>query len=229
VKINIGVKNMTKNFKSDESEDKFVVATFESYTSDIIKCLDTVDCNKLVDILTLLLESHRVNRIFVMGNGGSISTAAHFSNDLRNISPGFMTYCLNDVNSITCVANDRGYENVFYEQIISLVQANDLVIMLSASGNSPNLVKAIEGAKFKLAKTVAIVGFDGGYLKNNVDVCLHVKSTVGAYRAVEDCHSIICHYLVDYFDKISSKNPPAVKAGFNRGISFLEDLDFLTE
>ena len=207
-------------------DNNSVVVLFENYFQNIKEYISTINYDRILDLLNLLVKSHRNNRIFIMGNGGSISTAAHFSNDLTSISPGFMTICLNDVNSMSCIANDRGYELVFYEQLISLASADDVVIMLSASGSSENLLKAVEASKYKLAKTVAIVGFDGGLLKDKVDVCIHIESSLGDYRAVEDCHSIICHFIVDFIDKLS-KNRAVVKAGFKRGVNPFEDFERL--
>lgn len=164
----------------------------------------SVSLSSLTEVLRMLLQAHSKNRIFIFGNGGSISTAAHFANDLKSVSPGFMTICLNDSNTMSCIANDRGYENIFYEQLISLASGNDISIMISASGNSPNLLKAIEACKYKMMLTIGLVGFDGGKLKDLVDVCVHVKSPVGHYREVEDGHSILCHFIVDCLDKANN-------------------------
>jgi D-sedoheptulose 7-phosphate isomerase len=188
----------------------------EKYEKKVSSYLSLIDFNRLSDLINIIWMSHNKHKIFFIGNGGSISTAAHFANDLKSLSPGFMTYCLNDANTMTCIGNDRGFDLIFYEPIISLAQPGDVVIMFSASGNSPNLLKAVEACKYKSAISAAIVGFDGGQLKTLADLCVHVESPLSLYREVEDCHSILGHFMVDYIDgKMTSEY--MVKAGFNRG------------
>jgi len=195
-----------------------------SYFSRVSQYIETIEPSIVYELLNSIWKTHNSAKIFTIGNGGSISTAAHFANDLKSLSSGFQVICLNDANTMSCIANDRGYDLVFYEQILSLAIPGDLVIMLSASGNSPNLLKAIDACRYNCVSCAGIVGFDGGEVKKLVDICVHVNSPLGQYREVEDCHSILCHYIVDQIDK-AMQSIGKVPAGFNRGsINMMENL-----
>jgi D-sedoheptulose 7-phosphate isomerase len=151
-----------------------------------------------------LLRAYRNNKqVFLLGNGGSSSTASHMAADLakNTIAPNmkrFRIVSLNDNAAImTALANDLGYENVFSEQLTNLVQAGDVLIVVSASGNSPNVLKAIHYARSRSAEIVGLLGFDGGEAAALSDIALIVPSE--HYGVVEDVHLIINHILVDYF------------------------------
>jgi D-sedoheptulose 7-phosphate isomerase len=151
-----------------------------------------------------LFRAYRYNKqVFVMGNGGSSSTASHMAADLakNTIGPNmkrFRIVSLNDNAAImTALANDLGYENVFSEQLTNLVQAGDVLIVVSASGNSPNVLKAMHYARSRSAEVVALLGFDGGAAAELADIALVVPSD--HYGVVEDVHLIINHILVEYF------------------------------
>jgi D-sedoheptulose 7-phosphate isomerase len=151
-----------------------------------------------------LLRAYRNNKqVFLLGNGGSSSTASHMAADLakNTIAPNmkrFRIVSLNDNAAImTALANDLGYENVFSEQLTNLVQAGDVLIVVSASGNSPNVLKAMHYARSRSAEIVGLLGFDGGAAAALSDIALIVPSE--HYGVVEDVHLIINHILVDYF------------------------------
>lgn len=151
-----------------------------------------------------LLRAYRNNKqVFLLGNGGSSSTASHMAADLakNTIAPNmkrFRIVSLNDNAAImTALANDLGYENVFSEQLTNLVQAGDVLIVVSASGNSPNVLKAMHYARSRSAEIVGLLGFDGGAAAELSDIALIVPSD--HYGVVEDVHLIINHILVDYF------------------------------
>jgi D-sedoheptulose 7-phosphate isomerase len=151
-----------------------------------------------------LFRAYRNNKqVFVLGNGGSSSTASHMAADLakNTIGPNmkrFRIFSLNDNAAImTALANDLGYENVFSEQLTNLVQAGDVLIVVSASGNSPNVLNAMHYARSRSAEVVALLGFDGGAAAELADIALIVPSD--HYGVIEDVHLIINHILVDYF------------------------------
>jgi D-sedoheptulose 7-phosphate isomerase len=151
-----------------------------------------------------LLRAYRNNKqVFLLGNGGSSSTASHMAADLakNTIGPNmkrFRIVSLNDNAAImTALANDLGYENVFSEQLTNLVQAGDVLIVVSASGNSPNVLKAMRYARTRSAEVVGLLGFDGGKAAALSDIALVVPSD--HYGIVEDAHLIVNHILVDYF------------------------------
>jgi D-sedoheptulose 7-phosphate isomerase len=139
--------------------------------------------------------------IFIMGNGGSASTATHFANDLgkgasRSGKLPFRVISLTDnVAWLTALANDEGYEHVFVRQLENHVRKGDLVIGISASGNSRNVLRALQFAKSRGALTIGLVGFDGGKMHKMVDESLLVRAPVGAYGPVEDVHMILEHAI----------------------------------
>jgi D-sedoheptulose 7-phosphate isomerase len=152
---------------------------------------------------TLLRAYRNSKQVFLLGNGGSSSTASHMAADLakNTIGPNmkrFRVVSLNDNAAImTALANDLGYESVFSEQLVNLVQAGDVLIVVSASGNSPNVLKAMRYARTRSAEVVGLLGFDGGAAAALADIALIVPSD--NYGVVEDVHLIINHILVEFF------------------------------
>jgi D-sedoheptulose 7-phosphate isomerase len=156
---------------------------------------------KVADVdraIALVLEAYeRRQTVFVCGNGGSASTASHLAADLgkNTVTPGrprLRVLSLNDNMAwFSALANDLGYENVFVEQIGNLLEPGDLLIALSASGNSPNVVRAAEFVKQRGGRVVALVGFEGGRLRELADVAVHIGAS--EYGPVEDGHLIISH------------------------------------
>jgi D-sedoheptulose 7-phosphate isomerase len=112
----------------------------------------------------------------------------------------FKVLSLTDNNSVvTAISNDVGYENVFVNQLKVHYRTGDILIVISASGNSPNLIRAVEWVKGRRGKSVALVGFDGGKLKQLCDVSLHFQSEKGEYGPVEDAHLALNHILAHWF------------------------------
>lgn len=137
-----------------------------------------------------------VNYIYLIGNGGSASTCSHFANDLR--SHGYRAMSLTDnMAIITKIANDTGYDYVFEEQLETIFTDNDMLIAISASGNSPNLLKAVEHVNqyHPKAITVAMVGFDGGKLAKMCKLVIHTVTDKGDYEGAEDKHLAVCHAI----------------------------------
>jgi D-sedoheptulose 7-phosphate isomerase len=139
--------------------------------------------------------------IYIAGNGGSAATSSHWANDLGKATrrPGanhVRVVSLGDhLSWVSALANDEGYERIFAGQIENLVTSRDLLVVLSASGNSRNLVEGVRAAKSLGAATVGFLGFDGGILKSLVDDYVWVSTPKGAYGPVEDVHHVICHLL----------------------------------
>lgn len=139
--------------------------------------------------------------IFIAGNGGSASTASHWVNDLCKATKSLdrrsiRAMSLSDnVSWLTALANDEGYERAFSGQLENLAQAGDVLVVISASGNSPNLLAAVEVATARGVSTVGMLGFDGGDLRTVVDECLWVRTEKGAYGVVESVHSTLCHVV----------------------------------
>ena len=145
------------------------------------------------------IESNK--NIWIMGNGGSASTAEHFATDLQlikypNIKQEIKAFALTANSSIiTAISNDIGYDQIFSHQLFRMASPEDLCILISASGNSENLIRAINVCKQKSINTLAILGFDGGALISLADSSIHFKTEIGHYAEVEDVHLSICHQL----------------------------------
>jgi D-sedoheptulose 7-phosphate isomerase len=169
---------------------------------------------ELIDEVIAILQSARLKgrQIFIMGNGGSASTASHFVADLakntRNTGwPSFKAIGLTDNLAIlTAYANDEGYENVFAQQLANLIQPDDVVIAFSTSGNSQNVLKAVEFANQVKARTIGFTGFDGGKLGPLVDVHVHVPCNI--IEQVEDVHLILEHIIVKTLREITQQSHP---------------------
>lgn len=174
---------------------------FETYFDQQHRLLEETPTTALGAILEIL-EHARVERrhIFVFGNGGSASTASHFAADLgkntvRSHMPRFQVTCLNDnVAIFSAYANDDGYDSVFAEPLISLSDPGDVAIAISASGNSPNVLRALEAANERGLVTIGLAGMTGGKLKALAQHCIVVPSE--SYEHIEDVHLMLCHALV---------------------------------
>jgi len=172
-----------------------------SYIGTLRQTIDQLPVEHIARVVETL-QAARLNgrQVFIMGNGGSASTASHFVCDLakntrRSDLPHFRVFGLTDNMAIfSAYANDEGYENVFAAQLANLIEEHDVVIAISASGNSANVLKAVEVAKQNHAITVGFTGFDGGRLASMVDVHVHVDSHV--IEHVEDIHLMLEHMIV---------------------------------
>ena len=139
--------------------------------------------------------------VYIAGNGGSAATASHWANDLgktiKASSRAFMrVISLSDnVPWLTALANDEGYERVFSGQLENFAGPGDLFFVISASGNSQNLIEAVELARERGVVTIGLLGFDGGVLKGLVDEYLWLPTEQGEYGLVESGHSVVCDIL----------------------------------
>jgi len=172
------------------------------YLADFERLLATIDLDAVARAVECLRAARDGGaRIFVAGNGGSAATAAHLVNDLgkatkRSGRPPLRAMCLSDnVSWLTALANDEGYKRVFTGQLENFAEPDDVLIVISASGNSPNLVDAVAYARSHRLHSIALLGFDGGALKDQVDECLWLPSEIGAYGPVETGHSLLCDLL----------------------------------
>jgi len=178
----------------------------KSYVTKLKDLLDNIDIESIGKIINLL-ETTQKNRgtIYVIGNGGSAATASHMANDLnvglkRRGIRKFNVISLADNCSVgTAISNDIGFENIFYMQLEDVINKDDLLISISCSGNSPNIIKAVNYAKEQGTKIVGCTGFDGGELKKLSDVNFHVNTTNGEYGLVEDMHMILDHIIYSYY------------------------------
>jgi D-sedoheptulose 7-phosphate isomerase len=175
-------------------------STAIDYLADLARVLVLVPGEAIGQAVAMLLDARaRGKRVYVMGNGGSSATASHFVCDLVKTArvAGFdpvRAFALTDNTPLlTAWANDSAYEQSFAEQVSALVDPDDVVIGISASGNSPNIVAGFRAAAAAGARTIGLVGFDGGQARDLVDVAIHVGSH--DYGLVEDSHSALTHAM----------------------------------
>lgn len=173
----------------------------ESYFGELKQTLDDMNADLIHEVIRLLHQARLERRtVFIMGNGGSASTASHFVADLAKNTrkPGWPTFRVigltDNMALMTAYANDEGYENVFAQQMANFIQAKDVVIAISASGNSENVVRAVELANKEGATTIGFTGFTGGIVGRLVDYHLHVPSDI--IEQVEDIHLVMEHLIV---------------------------------
>lgn len=164
---------------------------------------------QLADMITQTWKNG--GTVFVMGNGGSDSSAQHFVIDCLSIRhtiniPINAEALSSNTSVITAIANDLGYEHVFSKQLERKLKSVDLCIFLSASGNSPNLLKACEFARNSSVKTVGILGFDGGSLGKQVDFVIQVETEIGQYGICEDVHLSILHATVEIIRELANSD-----------------------
>jgi D-sedoheptulose 7-phosphate isomerase len=172
-----------------------------NYVTTLQETINQLPKQEIVRVMELLHSARLAGKqIFIMGNGGSASTATHFVCDLAKNTrkegwPHFKVIGLSDNMALfSAYANDEGYENVFAQQLSNLVMPEDIVIAISASGNSKNVLNGVSLAKSANAVTIGFTGFDGGKLCSMVDINIHVNSDI--IEHVEDIHLILEHMIV---------------------------------
>ena len=176
----------------------------EQYKSELIKTIDCIDIGMVNRVIDWFKEARANNRtIFVCGNGGSASTASHFACDIVkgasfNRDSRFKIMALTDqLPTLTAYANDVSYDAVFVEQLKNFAQPGDLFMGISGSGNSPNVLRAIEYANQTGCRTMALTGRDGGRLGPMAQ--LNIQVAVPHMGRIEDAHMIVCHMIGYYF------------------------------
>lgn len=168
------------------------------YIQQLKDVLDTFPHDQFECLIDSMMDAYKEEkRIFVMGNGGSASTASHWVCDINKgccmeKEKKFKMICLNDsIPTMLAYANDQAYEDVFVEQLKNFFVPGDIVIGISGSGNSLNVLKAIEYAKANGGTTVGLCGYSGGKLFDMVDIPILVK--IDDMQKVEDVHMIVVH------------------------------------
>jgi len=179
---------------------------FKNYLLALQGLINNIDVDTIEDVTIAIEDTIKKNsKIYVIGNGGSAATASHMVNDLgvglkrRGIISLDITSLADNSSVCTAIANDIGYENIFYMQLKDILKSDDLVLAISCSGNSPNILKASEYVNEIGAKLVGITGFDGGKLKEVSDIKFHVDAPSGEYGLVEDIHMILDHIIYSYY------------------------------
>lgn len=183
--------------------DKGFYSHTESYSLRLNNTLSNFDWSPVEKLACDLLESWRNKKqVFICGNGGSAGNAIHLANDFiygiaKQTGKGMRINALSSNPSIiTCLANDVGYENVFAEQLAVLGNEGDILIVLSGSGNSPNILEVVRKANKSNIKSYGILGFDGGECKKLVQVAIHFK--INDMQISEDLQMIVGHVLMQW-------------------------------
>jgi phosphoheptose isomerase len=195
---------------ADSSPIRFPIAPyasaasyFDSYGEEMARATKTIDPAAFDRAAGVLLEAYLSGaRMFSCGNGGSASIANHMQCDhvkgirtATSLSPQVLSLSTN-VELLTAIANDTGYENVFVYQLQSQSAPGDVLVAVSSSGGSPNIIRALTWAREAGLRTIAITGFDGGAARSAAEVSIHVDCT--NYGIVEDLHQAIMHALAQY-------------------------------
>ncbi len=165
--------------------------------------LDLVNYQEVNNLVDLIYDSYKNDRtIFIIGNGGSASNAAHLAQDMakgaiydQKVDKRIKALSLSDnISYITAVGNDDGFQHVFTSQLRTFAKEGDVLLTISCSGNSKNIIDAVEFAHSRNMKVVGVTGFDGGKLRQICDFPVHVP--INDFGIVESVHSVIFHYLV---------------------------------
>ena len=184
---------------------------FKQYVQELNGALKSINQDELVNFVNLINDA-RANKkhVFIVGNGGSASTASHWATDMSKglhhagVKAVKAVSLTDNTAWISAAANDLGYQHIFTDQLRSQADSGDLLITISASGNSKNIIHAIGYARTHEIKTLSIVGFDGGKAKEVSDYCLHIPTLHGRYGVAEDAQLILNHYICDFLVRQSS-------------------------
>lgn len=168
------------------------------------KVLQELDVNALNAAMNLIIETYKKDKkIYIFGNGGSSATASHYQNDFNKgiseyVDKKFHFTCLNDnIATLMAIANDIGFEEVFRFQLRNNLENGDLIIAISGSGNSKNVINAVDFAKEQGNKVIGLTGYNGGLLKERSDISLHVP--INSMQITEDVHMIFDHLIMSIF------------------------------
>ena len=201
------MNNLLKAYSEGKGGAENYARGYVRYLKSVLDNLDLAAIAEFARRLEAVRAAQRT--VFFVGNGGSAATCSHFANDLakacRRVGvPGFRAISLTDnVALMTAIANDDGYENVFAGQMRDLFKRGDMLVAISASGNSPNVLAAARLAGELGGEVVGITGFDGGALRRLSDCVVHVPSEKGEYGPVEDVHMIVDHLVTSYLAFLS--------------------------
>jgi D-sedoheptulose 7-phosphate isomerase len=182
------------------------MALFHEYLGGLKDLIDQISEEFVEDLVSALVEAWQSNRrVLLLGNGGSSSTASHIVADLQKMvqldtGKALKALCVSDSTPLlTAWANDTEYANVFSKQVTCWAEPGDIVIAISGSGNSPNVIRAVEAGKEAGAVTYGLAGYGGGKLLETADKCLVVESR--NMQQIEDVHMIALHLIFSMLRK----------------------------
>lgn len=197
----------------------------DSYRQRIVAVLEGIDLTAVSAAVDLIFDAWNSRAlVLIAGNGGSASTASHCANDLAKATrvadrlPMRALSITDNASLMTALANDDGFERIFSHQMETLFRPGDVLIAISASGNSPNIVDAARHALDHDGKVIALTGFGGGKLAEIADVTVHAPTEHGEYGPVEDVHLIVNHMLTGcLLDRIRAAEHPLVAGESGNG------------
>ena len=187
---------------------KLITEFLNSYKERLITLFDSID----IELLELIIEAmvtafKNGNTMYVIGNGGSAATASHIQADFQFFVRYFTDFrpkvvaLTDNIPLMTAISNDNSYEDVFVEQMKGIFNKDDLLLAISASGNSPNVIKAAEYANEQGGKTIAFCGFTGGRLKDIAHIPLYTPNKDKDYGPIEDLHMILDHVIINFISQ----------------------------
>jgi D-sedoheptulose 7-phosphate isomerase len=195
----------------------------QTYLAGLVTCLDALLLERVAGVIVRLLKAYRAGRrVFIVGNGGSAATASHMACDLNKTvlgdhqsAQGLRVICLSDnVPLLTAWANDVGYDIVFARQLRGWIEAGDVLIAITGSGRSPNIIEAAKVAREAGATVIGFLGFDGGQMRSLADEVVLVQSD--NYGHIEDIHMMLDHLITAYFRQVialEAVGPPTLCDG----------------
>ncbi|MEO8069969.1 MAG: SIS domain-containing protein [Acidobacteriota bacterium] len=198
---------LTDPLTATDTGQPSAAAFARAYADRLISLLNDLDETQVAAAIDQIWAARESGaRIFLVGNGGSAATASHFANDLTVGACGgakpFRAISLVDNTALlTCLANDFGYPQVFVKQLETQMTPGDVVVALSASGNSENILRAVEFANARGNATIAVVGFDGGRLLRIAGTAVHMRTALGEFGPAEDLHLILDHVITGFLAK----------------------------
>ena len=182
--------------------------SYFDYLKEIFEKVDLQEIKAFVEVLLTARENGAT--IFFIGNGGSAATASHFANDLafgtNDYEKPFKVKSITDnVSVLTALGNDYGYDEIFVRQLKIYGKKGDVLVGISASGNSQNLISAFQYASISGIKTVALTAFDGGKMRKIADQGVHIPTDKKEYGPAEDLHMILDHLVGSYLMRLVKK------------------------
>ncbi len=202
-------KKTSNIYKAQQMDRKTALKSFfTDYRNRLNKLLDMVDLAKLELVIeTLVLTFKQGNTVYLCGNGGSAATASHMQADFCFFVRYFTDFrpkvraLTDNIPMITAVGNDTTYHDIFVEQLKGQFEKGDVIICISASGNSENVIRAAKYANEQGGASIGLIGFTGGKLKDVCTLSLYTPNDKGDYGPIEDLHMIYDHIIVNFLAK----------------------------
>lgn len=194
--------------KIDNFFTKNIEQFSKSYFDYLKEIFDKIDLSEIQTFVETILSARESgNTVFFMGNGGSAATASHFANDLafgsNDYEKPFKVMSITDnVPVLTALGNDYGYNEIFVRQLKIYGEKDDVLVGISASGNSQNLINAFEYANTVEIRTIALTAFDGGKMRDIADQGVHIPTEIKEYGPAEDLHMILDHLVGNYLMRL---------------------------